>query len=147
MKSRTLSATTMILLAPLVVLAFQAQAEQVRSRELKNKSFTAGSLKITLTRFFSNNYASDQSIIYIEVENTSGDITTFVPQLLTFIDKDDNQVDIVGQYVGYGGHLVAAGDKRVWPKARIKHRYLLADKVRLPARLYYEDKLLATIIE
>jgi hypothetical protein len=146
MKSRTFSAAAMILLTPLVVLAFQAQAEQVRNRELKNKSFTAGSLKITITRFFKNQIGS-QSIIYIEVENASGDITTFVPQLLTFIDKDDNQVDIVGQYVGYGGHLVAAGDKRVWPKARIKHRYLLADNVRLPARLYYEDKLLATIIE
>ena len=55
MKSRTLSAAAMILLTPLVVLAFQAQAEQVRNRELKNKSLTAGSLKITLTRFFVNN--------------------------------------------------------------------------------------------
>jgi len=55
MKSQTLSVPAMILLAPLVVLAFQAQAEQVRNRELKNKSFTAGSLKITLTRFFVNN--------------------------------------------------------------------------------------------
>jgi hypothetical protein len=146
MKSRTLSTTAMILLTPLVVSAFQVQAEQVRKDELKSSSFTAGSLKITLTRFFKPQNSS-QSIIYIEVENTSGDITTFVPQLLTFIDKDDNQVDIVGQYVGYGGHLVAAGDKRVWPKVRIKHRYLLADIVRLPARLYYEDKLLATIIE
>ena len=145
MKSRTLSATAMILLTPLVVLAFQAETEQVRNRELKNKSFTAGFLKITITRFYA--IINHRSFIHIEVENTSGDIATFVPQLLTFIDKDDNQVDIVGQYVGYGGHLVAARDKRVWPKARIKHRYLLADNVRLPARLYYEDKLLATIIE
>src|SRR5438093_13704852 len=98
MKSRTLSATALILLTPLVVLAFQAQAEQVRNRELKNKSFTAGSLKITLTSFFRN--MNGQSILYIEVENTSDHITAFVPQLLTFIDKDDNQVDIGGQYAG-----------------------------------------------
>jgi hypothetical protein len=135
----------MVLLAPLVVLAFQAQAEQVRNRELKNKSFTAGSLKITLTSFFRN--LNGQSILYIEVENTSDHNTTFVPQLLTFIDKDDNQVDIGGQYAGGNGQLVAAGDKRVWPKARIKQSYWLTDNVRLPARLYYEDKLLATIID
>src|SRR5215475_13203122 len=93
MKSRTLSATAMILLTPLVVLAFQAQAEQVRNRELKNKSFTASSLKITITRFVLDN-------ISIEVENTSDDFTTFSPQLLTFIDKDNNQENIVGQYAG-----------------------------------------------
>ena len=146
MKPRILSATAMILLTPLVVLALQAQAEQVRNRELKNKSFTAGSLKITLTRFYEFSI-THQSFINIEVENTSGDIATFVPQLLTFIDKDDNQVDIAGQYTARGSSLIAAGDKRVRPKARIKHFYELTDRVQLPARLYYEDKLLATIID
>lgn len=108
MKSRTLSATAMILLTPLVVLAFQAQAEQVRKGELKSKSFTADPSKITLTSFFKNQIGS-QSIIYIEVENASGDITTFVPQSLTFIDKDDNQVGYCGAVCriwrasGYGG--------------------------------------------
>jgi hypothetical protein len=151
MKSRTLSATAMILLTPLVVFAFQAQAEQVRKGGLKSKSFTTGSLKITFTGFSGIGSLSTPGILSIEVENTSGDITTFVPQSLTFIDKDDNQVDIVGQYAGeslQGGlRLVAAGDKRVWPKARIKHTYMLTERVRLPARLYYEDKLLATIID
>jgi len=33
MKSRTLSATSLILLAPMIVLAFQAQADQVRGDE------------------------------------------------------------------------------------------------------------------
>jgi hypothetical protein len=143
-KPRTLSAAAMILLAPMVVSAFQDQAEQVRNRELKNKSFTAGSLKITITSFYAFNR---QSFIHIEVENMSDDIATFVPQLLTFIDRDDNQVDIVGQYTPEGRSLVAAGDKRVRPKARIKHIYGLTDRVQLPARLYYEDKLLTTIID
>jgi hypothetical protein len=43
--------------------------------------------------------------------------------------------------------LVAAGDKRIGPKARIKHIYALTDKMQLPVRLYYEDKPLATILE
>ncbi|MBO0857439.1 MAG: hypothetical protein J2P21_03105 [Chloracidobacterium sp.] len=147
MKPRILSATAMILLTPLVVSAFQAQTEQVRNRELKNKYFTAGSLRITITRFYEFS-VTHQCFIDIEVENTSDDIATFVPQQLTFIDKDDNQVNIVGQYSATGSSLVAAGDRRVFPKARIKrHKYELTDRVHLPARLYYEDKLLATIID
>ena len=147
MKSRTLSAAVMILLTPFVVLAFQAQAEQVRDRELKNKSFTAGSLKITITRFTVGN-------INIEVENTSDDFTTFSPQLLTFIDKNNNQENIVGQYAGSESvgpdstaSVVTAGDQRIWPRARIKHLYKLPNRVHLPARLYYGEKLLATIID
>src|SRR5262245_48990153 len=146
MKPRILSTTAMILLTPLIVSAFQAQAEQVRNRELKNKAFTAGSLRITITKFYEFNI-THQSFINIEIENTSGDIATFAPRLLTFIDKDDNQVDIVGQYSATGSSLVAAEEKRVFPKARIKHRYELTDRVQLPARLYYEDRLLATIID
>jgi len=147
MKSRILSATAMILLTPLVVLAFQAQAEQVRNRELKNKSFTVGSLKITITSFTFGN-------ISIEVENTSDDFTTFSPRLLTFIDKDNNQENIVGQYAGFelvGSHstasVIAVEDQRIWPRARIKNSYKLQNRVHLSARLYYGEKLLATIID
>ena len=150
MKSRTLSATAMILLTPLVVLAFQAHTDQVRKWDLKSKPFARGPLKITLTYFYGDRLRP-VSDIDIEVENTSDDFTTFDPRRLTFIDKDDNQVDIVGQFAGTDGiggrYVVAAGDKRIWPKARIKHSYKLTNKVQLPARLYYEDKLLATIIE
>jgi hypothetical protein len=124
MKSRILSAAAIILLTPMVVLAFQAQAEQVRYRELKNKSFTAGSLKITITSFTFGN-------ISIEVENTSDDFTMFSPQLLAFIDKDNNQDNIVGQYSGselvgtdVTATVVAVGDQRVWPRARIKHIFI-----------------------
>ena len=42
MKSRTLSATSLILITPLVVLAFKAQADQVRGTELKSKSDQTG---------------------------------------------------------------------------------------------------------
>src|SRR5262245_46778518 len=42
MKSRTLSTTSMILLTLLILLAFQAQADQVRGTELKSKSDQSG---------------------------------------------------------------------------------------------------------
>ena len=43
--------------------------------------------------------------------------------------------------------LVAPVERRIWSKAWIKHSYTLTNKMELPARLYYKDKLLATIIE
>ena len=144
MKSRTLSATALILLTPLVVLAFQVQTENVRKGDLKSKPFITGPLKMTLIEFYGATAISAKAAISIEVENTSDDFTTFDPGRLSFINKDNYQVDILG--ITDGTSVVEVGDKRIGPKARIKHLYVLTDRVQLPARLYYEDKLLATII-
>jgi hypothetical protein len=159
MKSRTLSATALILLTPLVVLALQTQADQVRKADLKSKSFTAGPLKITLLSldaFYDYGlYGEMLKFIHpipIEVENTSDKFTTFDPRRLSFVDQDNNQVDIQGlipyedQWLVRKGPL-AAEERRIAPNARIKAWYDLTRKVQLPARLYYDDKLLATIIE
>src|SRR5262245_55789139 len=93
MKSRTLSAAAMILLTPLVVLAFQAQAEQVRKGKLESKPFIRGPLKIILMSF------DRFDGIRVEVENMSDDFTIFDPRRLSFIDEDNNQVDILGERV------------------------------------------------
>jgi hypothetical protein len=148
MKSRTLFATAVILLMPLVVLAFQTQAEHVRKDDLKIRPFTQGPLKITFIPVYGDGRGRIGRV-NIEVKNTSDDFVTFDPRRLSFIDKEYNQENILWQ-VG-GAHvnwaLVAAGEKKIGPKARIKHTYALTNTVQLPARLYYEDKLLATIIE
>jgi hypothetical protein len=136
MKSRTLSATAMILLTPLVVLAFQTQAEQARKGELKSKPFIRGPLKITLIKF------SSFDGIKVEVENTSDNYTTFDPRLLSFIDKDNNQIDILGARVAIevgmevGASVVGAENTRIAPKARIKRSYALTNYMNLPASLY-----------
>ena len=147
MKSRTLTATAMILLTPLVVLAFQTQAEQVRKGELKSKPFIRGPLKITLIKF------SSFDGIRVEVENTSDDYTKFDPRMLSFIDKDNNQIDILGARaaievgMNVGSSVVMAENTRIAPKARIKRSYALTNYMTLPASLYYEDKLIMTIID
>jgi len=38
-------------------------------------------------------------------------------------------------------------DRRIAPGARVKESYSLSGKVRLPIRLYYDEKLLAEIFE
>jgi hypothetical protein len=149
MKSRTLFATALILITPLVVLAFQDKVEQVRRNELKGRSFTSGPLKITLIDFYGGGIAFPRGHIDIVVGNMSDDFTTFDPRRLSFVDKDGDQVDVFGLRGMDGDRelVVAAEDMRIWPKARIKRSYALTNRVPLPARLYYEDKLLATIIE
>ena len=158
MKPRTLSATALILLAPLVVSAFQAQADQYRKRDLKSRPFTAGPLKITLISLdgliddvLEGGMLKYVNPIYIEVENTSDKFTTFDPRRLSFVDKANNQTDIRGlipyQDQWLSKELSAAEERRIAPNARIKAWYDLTRQVRLPVRLYYEDKLLATIIE
>src|SRR5262249_3504921 len=135
-KPRTLSATALILLAPLVVLAFQAQADQVRKRDLKSRPFTAGPLKITFIIFGHGlwDYGFDVKMtrfvhpIQVEVENTSGEFTTFDPKRLSLVDKANDQADIRG-LIRYddltrdGDGLLAAEDRRIAPKASIKDWY------------------------
>ena len=132
MKPRTLSATALILLAPLVVLAFQAQADQFRKRDLKSRPFTAGSLKITLISLdgliddvLEGGMLKFVNPIYIEMENTSDKFTSFDPRRLSFVDKANNQVDVRGlipyedRWLG-GKELSAAEERRIAPNARIK---------------------------
>jgi hypothetical protein len=150
MKTRALFAAALILLTPLVVWAVQAQTEQVRKGELNSRPFSAGALKITLAEFYGGGILKSNGNLIIEVQNSSEDFTTFDPRRLSFIDKDDNQADILG-LAGNDGvewkRTLPAEIKRIGPKAKIKNLYDLTGKVRLPARLYYEDKLLGTIIE
>ena len=153
MKSRALSATALILLTPLVALALQTQADQVRKADLKIKSFTAGPLKITFLNFGRARFGNPddphfESVhpIQVKVENASDGFTTFNPRQLSFVDKANDQADVRGLVTNQKG-LSAAEDRRIAPKASITDWYDLTREVRLPARLYYEDKLLATIIE
>jgi len=152
MKSRTLFVAALILLTPLVAPAFQGQSEQIRKGDLNSKSFSAGPLKITLAEFYGGGIRQPYGDIVIEVQNTSEDFIAFDPRRLSFIDKDNNQSDILGlaenNIEKIEWHkIIPAELQRIGPKAKIKNVYALTGKVRLPARLYYEDKLLGTIIE
>jgi hypothetical protein len=148
MKSRILFGAALILLTPLAVLAFQAQSNQVRKDELRGRPFTAGPLKITIIDLYGGGIAFPSGQVSIMVENTSDEFTTFDPQRLSFVDNYNNQVDIFGitRHHQDKTWIVAAESKRIGPKARIKNLYSLTDKAPLPLRVYYEDKLLATII-
>jgi hypothetical protein len=160
MKPRTLSVTTMILLTPMLVLAFQTQGDQVRKNELKGSPFITGSLKITITKLghaftFSNTLQNSSIYIYpiqVQVENTSDEFTTFEPRRLSFVDKANRQSDIHG-LIPYDDErwrgaslLSAAENRRIAPKTSIKNWYDLTSQVHLPARLYYAEMASAKLI-
>ncbi|HXG66002.1 MAG TPA: hypothetical protein VNO70_12945 [Blastocatellia bacterium] len=146
MRSRLLTA---ILFIPMMGLLTDAYSQQpplrVRKYELPRTPFIAGPLKITLIDFRGSFLKLSPGFIEAQVENTSTQFATFSPQRLSFVDKDNDQSDILG--VGFGEHLLPAPVRTLAPGARMKQAYALTDKVHLPARLYYDEKLLAVIAE
>jgi WD40 repeat protein len=102
MKSRTLSATSLILLTPLIVLAFKAQADQVRGTELKSKSDQTGgaqSAKVTakllhtITEGASYWWSPDSKILAVKYEDKSYKVTVSLHDAATGKTQAVIQVD------------------------------------------------------
>lgn len=130
------------LLIPICVAA-DDQPVRIRTSELERTSLTAGPLKITLTQFRGSFLKIGYGSVEAQVENTSTGFTTFSPQRLSFVGSDNKQADVLA--IGTGDRHWPAVDRRIAPGAHIKEIYTLNGKVRLPARFYYDDKLLAVI--
>ena len=137
---------TGIILALIVsVPATSTQTVTVRRSDLPKTSFTAGPLKITLPVL-----RGESGALKIEVENTSSGFVTFDPRLISFVDRDNYQMHVFGFHLKvFDQDTFIADPRRIAPGARLKAQtyYITADSMDLPARLYYEDKLLATIID
>ena len=136
-----------ILLVLLVALLASAtnQPARIRVSELDRTPLTAGPLKITLTKFRGSFLKLGGGSIEVEVFNNSTEFTVFSPQRLSFVGSDNSQADILA--IQSGDRYWCALDRRIAPGARTKEFYALNGKVRLPARVYYDEKLLAEIVD
>jgi len=123
----------------------QVPAVRVRTSQLDRTPFTAGSLKITLSQFRASFLKIGGASVEVQVVNTADTFTSFSPQKLSFLGNDNNQVDVLA--IQSGDHYWRAEDRRIAPGARTKEFYALNGKLQLPARLYYDEKLLAEIVE
>lgn len=141
-----LMAAMLVLLLSFSASAYDKQAVHVRTSELDSTPMTAGPLRLTITKFRGSVLKIGPGQITIKVENPSAEFATFSPHRLTLVDKDNMQVDIVSRILG-GENNIAIREKKVAPGASIEDHYQLDRKVKLPARLYYDEKLLAEIIE
>jgi hypothetical protein len=149
-----LSAVVLALLIPLCAVA-DDQPSRIRVPDLDKTPIAAGPLKIKITKFRGSFMKVGNGSIEVEVENISTGFETFSPQRLSLINKDNIQINVVGARHGYyrtgpqydprlpTGPL----DRRIAPGARIKETYSLSGKVHLPMRLYYDEKLLAEVVE
>jgi hypothetical protein len=135
---------SLVLLAPLLAMA-DDPPKHVRVSDLSKTPMSAGPLTISLVKF-SGSPRLGNARIELRVENTSTGFATFSPHRLSFVGEDNAQVDIWGTWIGES-NLLAPRDKRIVPGAHIRENHYLDGKVSLPARLYYDDKLLAVITE
>jgi hypothetical protein len=122
------------------------QPVRVRTSELERTPLAAGPLKITLTQFRGSFLKVGNGSVEAQVENTSTGFSTFSPQRLSFVGSDNKQTDVLA--IGQSGDRYwPAMDRRIAPGAHIKEFYALNGKVHLPARIYYDEKLLAEIVD
>lgn len=77
------------------------------------------------------------------MENTSKGFTTFNPQKLSFVGRDDRQVYALA--IQSGDHYWPAMEREIAPGARMKEYYALSGQVKMAARVYYEGRQIAVI--
>ena len=142
-----------------LLIPFSAAADDqpahIRVSDLEKTPIVATPLKIRITRLRGSFLKVGSGSIEVEVENAGTGFETFSPQRLSLINKDNVQINIVGAKHSYYRTIpsydprMATGllDRRIAPGARIKESYSLSGKVHLPMRLYYDEKLLAEIVE
>jgi hypothetical protein len=136
---------------PALISAGGQITSSIRQSELGRVPFLAGSLKMTFTKFDNNVAVSsvlrNTGVGYIEVtiENLSPVFAAFAPQKLTFVDRNNEQANILG--IRHVNEIFPAPETRIAPQARIKGRFNLTDKLDPPVRIYYDDRLLGTIID
>ena len=143
------------LLIPVCVAANDSPA-QTRAGDLDKTPITAGPLKIRIAKLREAAFLGKGSgSIEVEIENTSTAFETFSPLRLSLINKDNVQINVVGgkrslyrTIPPYDPRVPASPlDVRIAPGARFKEAYSLSGRVRLPIKLYYDEKLLAEIVE
>jgi hypothetical protein len=141
------------LVIPLSVVA-DDQPARIRVSDLDKTPIVAGPLKIRVTKLRGSYLKLGNGSIEVEVENASPGFETFSPQRLSLINKDNIQINVVGTKRYYRtvppyDPRIPSGllDRRIAPGARIKESYSLSGKGHLPIRLYYDEKLLAEIVE
>jgi hypothetical protein len=151
MTLRKLSSIFLILIMPQLLVAHNQYSTSIRKSELDKTPFIVGKLKIVILKFKANTIMSSEArtagigFVEVAVENVSTEFVTFNPSRLSLVGRDNDQVGILG--LNHRNEIYPAYERKLAPRARMKERFSLTDKIELPARLYYEDQLLGIISE
>jgi len=150
----SLFALVLALLIPLCAVA-DDQPARIKVSDLEKTPIAAGPLKIRITRLRGSFLKLGSGSIEVVAENVSKAFETFSPQRLSLVDKENVQVNVMGSRHSsyrtappYDPRITTSPlDRRIAPGARVKETYSLSGRVHLPIRLYYDEKLLAEIVE
>lgn len=142
------------LLIPLYAVA-DDQPARIRISNLDKTPIAAGPLKIRITKLRGSFLKLGNGSIEVDVENGSTAFETFSPQRLSLVNNDNVQVNVMASRHNYYRTVppydpkfpTTGLDRRIAPGARVRESYSLTGKVHLPLRLYYDEKLLAEIVE
>lgn len=139
-------------LALLCAPALVAQAPSVptlKLAELPQHPFQVEGLQVTLTRF--RTIRSDEALITAKVENPGGGFQAFAPRELLLVDAGGAQsVPLDPRDPDGMGTLRLSDAFRLAPGAHVRvYGLCLAapGTFSFPARLYFRDQLLATIVK
>jgi hypothetical protein len=141
--------STVIIIIVLAAVANGQTPPRIGKSELKKHEFAASELRITLTRFWPGSLLS-RGYIEVKVENRSSDAAPFDPLRLSFVNKDNKQVNVqavVHQGKHGPGYAINTVAREVAPGAFIKEFYWLDGRLRFPAQFFYEGRRLAFITD
>jgi hypothetical protein len=150
----SLFALVLALLIPLCAAA-DDQPARIRVSDLEKTPIAAGPLKIRITKLRGSFMKLGSGSIEVVVENVATGFETFSPHRLSLVDKENVQVNVLASRHSYYRTVppydprapTSPFDRRIAPGARVKEKYSLSGRVHLPIRLYYDEKLLAEIVE
>ena len=150
MRSRSFKLAFLMMLVPAIAAAGD-EPERIRKSEINKHAFAVGELRITITRFWPGSLLT-RGYIEVKVENPSNAFATYNPQRLSFVTRNDKQVNIRGRRQQGpirpdDNGLDLAQSREIAPAAHIKEFYELDGRLRLPARLIYEGRELALITD
>jgi hypothetical protein len=121
------------------------QPPRIRETSLDTTPIQAGQLSITITKTRGGLLGSGITSMQVQVENSSAGFITFSPKRLSFVSTNNQQADILA--IQAGDKYWPAVERSIAPGARIKEYYALNNRVHLPARLYYDEQLIAVILD
>jgi hypothetical protein len=151
MKSRLFLALASILFVQSGLVTAGQSPLTIRRSELERMPLTIGKVQVKIIKFKDSVFLSSEmrtvgtALIELQAENLSQEFTHFDPNLLMFVGQDNQQSNIWG--INRRNEVYPARERLIAPGARIREAYSLTEKINLPARLYYDDRLLAVIVE
>jgi hypothetical protein len=129
----------------------QQPANQVDLSSVSRHPFQVGGLELTISKLDGlvviSSDARDTGVGYMEVrvENVSADFVRFAPSQLVVVGRDGRQASII--YERHNTDRAVVSEVSVAPRAHTEMKYNLSARVKFPAQLYYDGKLLAEIVD